>query len=592
MVRMSDARPHAGSSVRAVTRPLGLALVLATAFGAWEIFFAGFMADDLMQLGILERVSPAAAWTGPFDLYTISDGDPAHVRTMQDAGLFPWFVPPAFEMSFLRPLSSATLVLDHALFGLHPAGYRLDGVLWSLALVAMVGVVFRRVLPGRIGTIALIVFVVSGIQSMFCWSATRHVVIAAALGFAALAAHLRWRADAWWPGAVLSVVALASSLAASEVGVSVAVYLLAYEALVAPGAARMRLRAASPALAVLATYLLAWRLLARGVSPGVGYIDPLREPGTFLLELPARLAVLLGGLVTGGNVDFWVLRPDFRPVLVAAGALATLGFAVLLRAAWRDAPAMERRAVRWLGAATVASAIPFAGTPIGARCLLVPFVGAAALIAVVIVRWWTAWRAEPRRRRRVLVVACAALAGVHLGLAPIGRLAAPVLLQRMMTARAAAAIPEAELDPRTVHNQTVVVLVAPDLVVGLHGAFHQLLYRRPMPARWRVLSWAPARHRFVRTGSDTLQMQVAGGAIESAVLRPGRVVRLRGMEATVLAAGAVGPSRIRFHFDRPLDDPSLTFLAWNGGRLRRVPLPPVGGTILVPFGGAPRIRRH
>src|SRR6185503_13737152 len=175
--------------------------------------------------------------------------------------------------------------------------------------------------------------------------------------------------------------------------------------------------------------------------------------------------------------------------------------------ACRVAPAVEQRAIRWLGAATVVSAVLFVGTPIGARCLLVPLVGGAALIAVVIARWWTVWRLESVRRRRVLGVACAGLAVIHLGFAPIGRLAGPVLLRHVMTTRAAAAIPDAELDPATLANQTVVVLVAPDLVVGMHAAFHQLLYRLPMPARWRVLSWAPARHRFVRTGSDTLQMQ-------------------------------------------------------------------------------------
>jgi hypothetical protein len=51
------------------------------------------------------------------------------------------------------------------------------------------------------------------------------------------------------------------------------------------------------------------------------------------------------------------------------------------------------------------------------------------------------------------------------------------------------------------------------------------------------------------------------------------------MEATVLAAGEHGPSRVRFRFDRSLDDPSLTLLAWHDGRLRRVDPPPVGGTI-------------
>lgn len=110
-----------------------------------------------------------------------------------------------------------------------------------------------------------------------------------------------------------------------------------------------------------------------------------------------------------------------------------------------------------------------------------------------------------------------------------------------------------------------------------------------MPAAWRVLSWAPAAQRFVRTGSDTLEMEVGGDGIESAMLAPGTVVTLRGMEATVLAAGDLGPSRVRIRLDRPLDVPSLTLLAWSDGRLRRVEPPPVGGVIFVPFSSAGRI---
>jgi hypothetical protein len=211
------------------------------------MLFADFMADDLIQLGVLEKVTPAAAWTGPWDLYTISDGIPAHILAMQNAGLFPWAAEPAFEMSFFRPLSSGLLALDHALFGLHPIGYRLHGALWSLALVAAVGWVFRRVLLDRIAKLALIVFVLSAIHGIFCWTAARHVVVAAALGFAALAAHIRWREEGWRPGAGLALVALALSLAASEAGIAMAAYVLAYEALGAAGPLRARLTAAAPA---------------------------------------------------------------------------------------------------------------------------------------------------------------------------------------------------------------------------------------------------------------------------------------------------------------------------------------------------------
>ena len=111
-----------------------------------------------------------------------------------------------------------------------------------------------------------------------------------------------------------------------------------------------------------------------------------------------------------------------------------------------------------------------------------------------------------------------------------------------------------------------------------------------MPASWRVLSWAPGPHRVVRTGSDTIEMEIGRGGIESATLGPGTVVSLHDMEATVVDAGARGPTRVRFRFERPLDDPSLTLLAWGGDRLRKVVPPPVGGTIALqdgPTGATP-----
>src|SRR5439155_1273158 len=93
--------------------------------------FAAFMADDLFQLGALEGVSPCT-WLGAWRLYTISDGVPEHVRAMQDAGAFPWFFGPDFNMAFFRPLSSALLAADHAVWGLWPVGYRFQGACWFI----------------------------------------------------------------------------------------------------------------------------------------------------------------------------------------------------------------------------------------------------------------------------------------------------------------------------------------------------------------------------------------------------------------------------------------------------------------------------
>ena len=549
--------------------PILVAASIAVFLGLAELPFAALMADDLMQVSILERVSPCT-WTGPLDLYTLSDGVPEHVHAMQNAGAFPWFSPPDFKMAFFRPLSSALLVLDHALWGLQPVGYRAHGGCWFVVLVVAVGLVLRRLLPGPAGVLALIVFTVSAIHGSLFWNATRHVVIAGALGMLGLAAHVEWREAGWRAGRVLALLALASSLAASEAGLAGFGYLLAYEALAAPGDGRARRRAVAPALVLLGVYVVAYDVAGLGARGG-GYVNPLESPVAFLAILPGAWLFLQGALVAGGSADLWLLRPDLQPAFALIGGALVLGFAWLLRATWASSSADERRAGRWAIAGTAASVVPFAGTPIGSRCLVLPMVGGAVAIALVLQHWWTG----PRRSRAVSA-ACITLAVIHLVVAPVGRLAAPYVLRRMLYDRVATAMEQVDLDAATLARRRVVVLRAPDFVLGLHPFFFRVLHRLPMARSWRTLSWAAARHRYTRTDSRTLVLDLIDGQLEGPTFAVGDTIVLDGLSATVMARNDAGPIRIRFDFDRPLDDPDLVFLTWRSDRLQPAIVPPIG----------------
>jgi hypothetical protein len=510
---------------------------------------------------------------------------------MQDAGALPWFFPADFKMAFLRPLSSALLALDHAIWGLRPVGYRLQGALWFVALVAGLGLVLRRALPGPTGVLALGLFTISGIHGMLAWNATRHIVIAGALGMVGLAAHVRWRETGWRAGRVLAVVGFALALSASEAAFGVVAYLLAYEALSAPGARRERLRAVAPVLVLLASYLVGYRLAGLGVSGGFDYIDPLATPAAFLIELPGRCVFLLGALLTGGNADVWLLRPEWRPWFILAGIVIVGTFAVALRAVWPSADPVERRGGRWLIAGAAAAVVPFAGTPIGTRCLVLPMIGGSVAIAFVLHGWWRA-RKRSEATSRIVAVTAVLLAVVHLVGAPIGRLAAPYLLRQMLTERLEVAMRNTELDVERLPSQRVVVLRAPDFMMGLHPFLHRTLYRLPMGRSWRTLSWAPAVHRFTRTAADTLDLELAGGSIDAPLLATGQVIELDGMRTTVLARDRRGPTRVRFQLDRSLDDPAVVFLAWDADRFRQVAVPPIGATISLGEGGAGEIERR
>jgi len=557
--------------------PLFGAIVVAALLGLSELPFAVFMADDLIQVGELEQVSPCT-WLGPHQLYTISDGVPDHVQAMKETGAFPWFFGPTFKMAFFRPLSSLLLTLDHALWGLHPIGYRLQGALWFALLVVGLALALRCTLPGASGALALLVFTISGIHGSLFWTATRHIAIAGALGMLGLACHLHWRERGWRPGRWLAPLGFTLALAAGEAALATVAYLFAYELVGRRDPLQQRLRAGAPMLLLVTGYLVLFEWLGLGTSSGNGYFDPLRAPLAFVTVLPGRWLFLLGAMVAGGSADVWILRPDLRPLFGGVGAALVLLIAILLRTVWPGIASDERRSGRFWIAGAAAAAIPFAGAPIGSRCLVLPMLGGSVAIALVLRHWWLWLRRQPGPRHRLAEAGCILLAAIHLGTSPLQRLATPAAMRQLMNSHLAEAMQQADLDAAQLSSQRVVVLRAPDLVVGLHAYFYRRLYRLPMPQSWRTLSWTRAEHRFTRTSVDALELEWVDGALDAPTMTSGTVVELDGMRATVLAAGTRGPTRVEFKFDRPLDDVALQFLGWREGRLLRIALPPVGQT--------------
>jgi hypothetical protein len=105
-----------------------------------------------------------------------------------------------------------------------------------------------------------------------------------------------------------------------------------------------------------------------------------------------------------------------------------------------------------------------------------------------------------------------------------------------------------------------------------------------MPRAWWPLSIAPFDHRLTRTGERAGELELEGGEFFRAEEQPlvvGQQVALDGMTVTVLDANGPRPTRVGFVADVPLEDPSLLFLVWKDGGLRRTPLPPVGQSLVL-----------
>ncbi len=571
-------------------RGLVLAVLLGMVF-ALPSLRVGFYLDDYAQLALLESWYPENA--GLFNLYSF----------LGELPLDPWWKHPDFTVSMWRPLPSALLHLDNWLFGHHAVGYHAHSILWFTGILAALGLLFSKALSPRLPVLALLIFALDECHILNVgWIANRHAMVAMLPSLLGLCAHLRWREDGWRPGLPLSVLGYVVGLCGGEVALGVMAYAVAYELFAGPGKGRQRLVGLVPVIVIAGTYALWYKLMGFGAAHSGFYLDPTGEIHEFTRAAASHLPVLLAGILVGLPSDLWFFAPAVRPLQIIVGSVAFLGFAWLLAAAWKDLGTAERRALRWLLPGAGFALLPAAVAQPFDRVLIAPMVGGAALIAVLLHHFWRRFRQQPAENPfSKVLAACLALllVGLHLILPPLNRFATYQFMEREWhrLEQLATRIP---LDPPSTAPRDVVLLSAPDIVIG---GFLPLVYGfqgNPMSRSWITLSLAPYDHVITRTDSRTLELSVVGGQMLASpperfhrsandMMVRGDVVETALFEVEVLESHERGPTRVAFRFTRELEDPRLVFLRWGDGDLQAVEPPAVGEAITLPLMPGPMV---
>jgi len=585
------------SRTTVVVVALGVALVLPS-------LWAGFFADDYLQIGQLEGWS--ANPVSPVDLYSFVPRDRARVAALVDLGA-PYFLAPNLELRFLRPVSSALMALDHALWGRRPFPYHVHTLLWYAGLLAVVGALFRRAAPRSLALLAFLIFCLDdGHALSVTFIAARNAVVACALVWLGLGAHLRWRIHGWRAGSWFAPLLGALGLAAGEIGLGALAYLVAWEICERRPGWR---RALAPTALLVAGYFVVYRLVGAGARGSGAYLDPFGDPLGFFAELPARLLLLFGNLILRTPIDSAFFNDWLRTPLVAVGATAVVVVAFWLPRALRRLPPDEAAQVRWLGLGAAGALI--AGTPgtLGDRLLFAAGLGGSVVVAALLRDAWQLLRA--RRARLLAAIALVSLGLPNIVIAAVALPGKTVFFARMFDGYRRLAR-EAEIAAPVPARAVVVAL---DDLFPLQLLAVRALEQERTPEELRpiargegatlggpdrlgelgsgILSMASAAHRLRRTAADTLELSTPEGTLldgawpsvfraRSLPLPRGAVVRTSYMTATVLDDRAGRPTRVSFQFTRPLDDPSLIFLAFRDGGLRRLALPPIGGEIAFP----------
>jgi hypothetical protein len=529
----------------------------------------GFFADDYAHQLVLEDergLTPIPRW----NLYDF--GSAADWSTGERAGSLPWWTSEDWSIRFFRPLTSAVLRLDHALWGHGAAGYHATSVLLWLALLVLVHELFLALVPApRTATLALLVFVLSDASSVpVGWIANRNALVEALFATGALLAALSGK------GALALVLGLGAALGKESGSFA---WLVAAMALHARGSRR-----AAAAGALLFVAHLACLALGGFGTRSLLYATPWTDPARFLSNVltlaSAGVLSLLGPL----PLDLLGLLPALRAPLVVAGIVLGWPLAVWIARRAPSGPA-RRLLLAWIAL----TLLPQGSVVAADRLLFVPSIGAAGLFALA----WTAererWGTLPRLRRALawaLALSVTLGSGFSLVLQNVGSLPG---LARHLRAKALAT----DVGPRALGRRDVIVLqTESQLQAFTLGATWRVETGDEDVRFWPLQSGGRAL-RWTRTGDATFELETRGapfltGPFETVYVSGadppavGRRWRTPLFEVEALDAGEDGLRCVRVTLARSLDDPALRFVRPVEGVLTTLAAPAPGATLELP----------
>jgi len=412
--------------------------------------------------------------------------DPAERQALLDDGTFSWWVAEDFKLNFWRPVSSATHLIDEALWPEAPALHHLHSVAWFLLLLLSAARLYRRLHVHWVASLALLLFALDDAHGPAVgFIANRNALVAAVFGLAALLAHDRWRRDGWRPGAWVGPVLMAGALLAGEAALGVFGYLVAYAWFLDPAPWRRQLAAIAPHLLIGLSWAVAYKALGHGTVGSGIYLDPSGEPGAYLVEGAQRVPVLMLAQFALPWSDFWLLYPPD----IARSVFIT-GVAVLLNGTWLMWPlARPNPVIRFWAVGALLACLPIAATFPSDRLLVLVGLGAMGQVAALIATQLDTaafagvrgklWHSSLRSNAFMLVL-------IHLLIAAV---LLPVRSMSMQTVGDGLAMFDRAVPAdASVAGKTVVCVNAPS--DGLVSYLHLLRASRgaPRPERLRLLS--------------------------------------------------------------------------------------------------------
>ncbi len=203
-------------------------LVAALALAAPSAI-CGFALDDYVLLHELAQPD-GNEWAGraPFDLFRWVDPD--HQPRLSDGAGLPWWTFEGAKLAFLRPVSSLTHALDHALWPRSALMMHVHNLFWFAVLLVLASSLYAELIESRWAAgVATAMYALDSTHAYpIGWISNRNALIGGAFGVATLLLHHRQRLSGGIGAALAAWLCFALSLLSVELALAVPGYLLAY----------------------------------------------------------------------------------------------------------------------------------------------------------------------------------------------------------------------------------------------------------------------------------------------------------------------------------------------------------------------------
>jgi hypothetical protein len=564
-------RVAAGIRTALADRRLPLTVAFVAAIAMMPALTGGWQLDDYFQRATLLGYGDSK----PIQTF-VQYIDRAHNLSQMDYGTMPWWGSPDLHLAFLRYASTLTMMLDYRLWPSHPALMHLHSLLWLSAAVLAAAFLYREVLGATwIGGLAALMYALDGAHAVpAAYLANRNALIACCFGFLSLLEFVRWRKHGHRRTRWLSVLMLALSLSAGEMGLATVAYLLSYALTVDRDGIRARLMRLLPHGGVLGAWALIYKLGNFGSHGSGFYVDPLHNPLGFAGLFCQRAAFLLMGQWTPLSAEMSMAN---APGTSAFLHMSVFSFAIAAIVAVLFLPLIVRdRVARFWGLGALLSLMPIAA--VGPENRLLGFVGLGSMALLAQLTQFVFARSYvgsvPPVWRGFAWAATLILLLLHLIAAPLLGIAR-IAYQSNVSSRMMRAMASVPSDPR-IEFQDLVLINPPDHIylVTAIWAVHRL-ENLPMPRHMRALSTGGTLE-VTRVGPQSLRVRFPDGFFPTAFSRyfrshndrfsAGQHFELPGLSVVAEALDAQGdPEQVLYEFPVPLEDPSLRWMIWQDG---------------------------